>query len=85
MAVLYLELGIGSRILYVGLVQLNVQAAELSRAVQGNLTRGFKTTSSDQSVLKPASLTHVPSPRGVLIVCSTATLQLAKVIHGITK
>lgn len=80
LAVLYLELGIGSRILYVGLVQLDVQAAQLCRAVQGNLTRGF-TTSCDQFVLKPTQ-PGVTSPRGVLVVCST---ELAKVIHVITK
>lgn len=40
-SVLYLKLGIGSRIFDVGLVQLDVQPAQLSRAVQGNLGRGF--------------------------------------------
>lgn len=73
---LYLKLGIGSRILYVGFMQLDVQPAEFSRAVQGNLRRNFKT-STDQFVLKPASLTGVTSPRGALVVC---TLELAKVI-----
>lgn len=62
--VLYLKLGICSRIFYVGLVQLDVQPAEFSRAVQGNLRRSFKT-SSDQFVLQPANLTRVTSPRGL--------------------
>lgn len=82
-SMLYLKLGIGSRIFYVGLVQLNVQPAEFSRAVQGNLKRSFKT-SSDQFVLKPANLARVTSPRGTFMVCSTAALEFAKVIHVIT-
>lgn len=80
---LYLKLGIGSRIFYIGLVQLDVQPAELSRAVQGNLRRSFKT-SCDQFVLTPANPTRVTSPRGALVACSTATLEPANVIHVIT-
>lgn len=67
--VLYLKLGVGSRIFDVGLMQLNVKAAEFSRAVQGNLKRSLKT-SSDQLVLKPANLTRVTSPRSALMVCN---------------